>query len=251
MCLSCHLTDALRDVESARHPMCSEWLWTELALIREQAALAAHPFVSAMCRGELSAEDLRVFATEHEHVVTAAAAGACRAAALTDGMLHEGLAAIAADAAQEVERWRRFSAAAGWTAAGGWSYGEDPYPETISCALLVAGRPGVGFGELVARLHMVQRLQADVAHTQAEALAEHYGLDPAARQWFSRRGDEESHGAVIEGAINRATLEDGPFGILQAVRAAADGLSRFYDALDIARQGGRADSLTILTEQTR
>ena len=251
MCLSCQLTDALHDVESARHPMSSEWLWTELALMREQASLSAHPYVGAMCRGELRAEDLCVLATEHDHIVTAVVAAACRAAALTEGLLHEGLTALADDAAHERQLWRRFSAAVGWTPADSWYYGEDPYPETISCALLLAGREGEGVGELVARLSTVQKLQADVADAQALALGAHYGLQPAARQWFARRGGERGHAAAIEGAINRATREDGPFGVLQAARNTADGFGRFYDSLELARRSGGVEHLMTVTKEPR
>jgi pyrroloquinoline quinone (PQQ) biosynthesis protein C len=198
MCLACQITQRMADVEGRLYPAPSEWLWTELAVLRERYALGDHPYVVAWRRGELSLSDLQLLATEHEHVVAALGAAARRAAVPAEAvLLAEG----------KIRRWRRFATSTGWYGTRAWFYGEDPFPETLALARCLAGREGMTAAEAVARLYALRVAQAE--------------------------GDDRMT-VLLEHALNTMPIDD-PFAVLAAARETLEALWRFYDRLDAHR----------------
>jgi pyrroloquinoline quinone (PQQ) biosynthesis protein C len=199
MCLACQITQRMADVEGRLHPASSEWLWSELAVLRERYALGDHPYVVAWRRAELARTDLQLLATERDHVVVATAAALRRA-----GDVYPEAIALAED---EIHRWRRFAAATGWHRTCAWSYGEDPFPETLALARGLAGRDGAGAAETVARLYVLR-----IAHAE---------------------GDDRLT-LLLAHALSAMPVDD-PFAVLTAARETLEALWRFYDRLAAAR----------------
>src|SRR4051812_39849784 len=139
MCLACQLTQQMADVEGRLHPASSEWLWSELAVLRERYALGNHPYVAAWRRAELARADRQLLATERDHVVVAMAAAVRRVGG-------PGADAVTL-AEEELDGWRRFASASGWYGAQACFYGEDPFPETMALAQCLAGRDGMTAAE--------------------------------------------------------------------------------------------------------
>jgi pyrroloquinoline quinone (PQQ) biosynthesis protein C len=199
MCLACRITQRMVDVEGRLHPASSEWLWSELAVLRERHALGDHPYVVAWRQAELTRTDLQLLATERDHVVVATAAALRRA-----GDLPADTVALAED---EIDDWRRFAAATGWQGRCAWFYGEDPFPETMALARCLAAREGASAAEAVARLYALRTAHAE--------------------------GDDRLT-LLLADSLSAMPIDD-PFAVLTAARETLEALWRFYDRLAAAR----------------
>lgn len=140
-----------------------------------------HPFCARWATGELSFEELALYASEYEHAVTAIAAAAARAAALDPS-----LASAAAEELRQVSCWRAFSRAVGWGGMAAWTYGEDPLPETEDCARSWGGDESRTLAEHLETLRAIDAIQAPIGEVMLNGLLRHYGFeDGAATEYFS------------------------------------------------------------------
>ena len=175
----------------------AERLEHELAVLEQAWRPAGHPFMVRWLGGELSADDLRLFAGEHYHAACALADTAAAAARLADGLLAEQLAAYASGQERALSLWLRFAAALGWSGSA-WYFGEDPLPETVACA--GAWRPdqaGGSLAELLVTVWAVESTLAPLARAQCEALRGRCGFDHAATRYFARRARRGEHDAAV------------------------------------------------------
>lgn len=142
-----------------------------------------HPFYKRWSAGELSAEELELYAGQYRHAVVALAE-ASEAAAAEAGPAHSGgLRAHAAEETAHVELWDDFaratvastvaedSALADGSAAA--PAGNHPLGETEACAQ--AWTAGESLLEHLAVLYAIEASQPEVSRTKLDGLMAHYG----------------------------------------------------------------------------
>ena len=143
-------------------------LWSRLADVHGRWNVLDHPFYQRWSRGELTADDLALYAGQYRHAVVALAAAADGAAhAATSGERAE-LAAHAGEEAAHVALWDAFAEAAGADAA-------PAEPETAECADAWAGEGRDLLGHLVA-LYAIESAQPAISRVKADGLRDHYGF---------------------------------------------------------------------------
>jgi pyrroloquinoline-quinone synthase len=143
-------------------------LWSRLEDVRSRWNLLDHSFYRRWSRGELSRDDLALYAGQYRHVVVALADATAEAARAA---VEPGLAAHAGEEAAHVALWDQFAAAAGTDGA------QRPTPETAACAEAWAGESRDLVGHLVA-LYAIESAQPAIARVKAEGLRAHYGFTP-------------------------------------------------------------------------
>jgi pyrroloquinoline-quinone synthase len=151
-----------------------------------------HPFYERWIAGELSAEELSVYAGEYRHAVVALARASERAAATVRDEHRAGLERHAAEEVAHVALWDEFAraartAAAGFPGAGSAAAGSEqgherdagtespvaPTAQTEACvAAWTAGEDAL---ESLAVLYAIEASQPEIARTKLEGLTEHYG----------------------------------------------------------------------------
>ena len=144
-------------------------LWSRLDDVHRRWNVLDHLFYQRWSRGELSADDLALYAGQYRHAVVAlarAADGAAHAATSTE---RAELAAHAGEEAAHVALWDAFADAAG---AHGEAVAE---PETAECADAWAGAGRDLLGHLVA-LYAIESAQPAISRVKADGLRDHYGF---------------------------------------------------------------------------
>ncbi|HWH94208.1 MAG TPA: hypothetical protein VNT03_10135 [Baekduia sp.] len=221
-------------VEAARHPARTEWFWTELGVLRATCALAEHPYFLALAEGRFSRADLGVWAAEQERLAVAGAEGLRRAASRADGLMGEQLTELAADAAMDIDRWRRLMVAAAGSYAHASSYDAGSITATAAATRHLAGSPAVDLLDLAVRVLFARTLASDAGADQVRAL-ERYGFDEHGTGWLAHGQGDGRWSAVGEGVIDRAAGQHGAFAVLARFHKTADVLWAFYDELDARR----------------
>jgi pyrroloquinoline-quinone synthase len=167
--------------------------------VRESCDVLQHSFYVRWSAGELTREELAVYAGEYRHAVVALAVCSERAAATAPDTLRAGLAAHAAEEAGHVELWDRFAGAVG-TEAG------EPNPETASCAAAWAcDDGGAELLERLVALYAIEAGQPAISAAKLNGLREHYGLDtPDATAYFELHVERDvEHAAAGRELIER------------------------------------------------
>jgi pyrroloquinoline-quinone synthase len=170
-------------------------LWTRLADIQARWNLLEHPFYQRWSRGELSAEDLALYAGQYRHAVVAladATGNAARAASSVTLAVHAG------EEAAHVTLWDAFVSAAG-------TDGPQPAePETAECADAWAGKGRDLPGQLVA-LYAIESAQPAISRVKADGLRDFYGFESGpATAYFELHAERD----VEHAAEGRALLAD-------------------------------------------
>jgi pyrroloquinoline-quinone synthase len=138
--------------------------------IRSEIDVLQHPFYRRWSAGELSAEELALYAGEYRRAVVALAR-ASQLAADKAGPAHApSLQRHADEESSHVQLWDRFAAAAGARHADS---DEPALAESDSCA--AAWAAGEQLLEHLAVLYAIEAGQPEVSHTKLEGLSEHYG----------------------------------------------------------------------------
>ncbi|HLB20580.1 MAG TPA: iron-containing redox enzyme family protein [Solirubrobacteraceae bacterium] len=132
-----------------------------------------HPFYQRWSAGELSADELALYAGEYRHAVLALAR-ASELAAQKAGPEHAAsLRRHADEEAAHVALWERFARATG---ARPTDAAQPVLAETDGCA--TAWTAGEELLEHLAVLYAIEAGQPDVAQTKLDGLSEHYGYRP-------------------------------------------------------------------------
>jgi pyrroloquinoline-quinone synthase len=155
-----------------------------------------HPFYRRWERGELSREELGVYAGQYRHAVVALARAAEAAAPLA-GPEH------AAEEAAHVSLWDDFAAHFG-------TPGQQPArPGTEACATAWSGSSDPL--EALAVLYAVEAGQPDVSRTKLAGLVEHYGVraDAPAASYFSLHAERDREHAAESRDLLEAHAGDG------------------------------------------
>ena len=173
-------------------------LWSRLVDVQERWNLLDHPFYVRWSRGELSLEELSLYAGQYRHAVVAladAAGGAAHAAGSVE------LAAHAGEEAAHVALWDAFARAAG-------TDGPQPAePETADCAHAWAGQDRDLLGHLVA-LYALESAQPAISRVKADGLREHYGFAPGpATAYFDLHAERDIEHAAEGRALIAERLD--------------------------------------------
>ncbi len=170
-------------------------LWTRLADVQAHWNLLEHPFYQRWSRGELSAEDLALYAGQYRHAVVALADATGDAARAASSV---GLAVHAGEEAAHVTLWDAFASAAG-------TDGPQPAePETAECADAWAGKSRDLPGHLVA-LYAIESAQPAISRVKADGLRDFYGFESGpATAYFELHAERD----VEHAAEGRTLLAD-------------------------------------------
>jgi pyrroloquinoline-quinone synthase len=138
-----------------------------------------HPFYRRWNRGELSAEELGLYAGEYRHAVHALARASAIAAEKAAPAHAEGLRAHAAEEEAHVDVWEQFARAAGaGVDADGDGDGDGrirALVQTDACAR--SWTAGDDVLEHLAVLYAIEAGQPEISATKLAGLTAHYGYD--------------------------------------------------------------------------
>jgi len=207
------------------------WLMAEIDHRRDRWTAERHPFYVRWCAGELTAEDLQVYAAEHHHVAAALVGVTRRAAEVATGLLRQELIREAAERDRELEMWCEFAVAAGWPRSAGWWFGVDPLPETELSAARWTGDAERPLATHLVTLYALETAVADVARPLLDALLGGYGFSRSASvAYFERRlrGDAGVAGLVEAGLTGLLPVADP----VVLVRHAEVSYRAYWDLLD-------------------
>lgn len=132
-----------------------------------------HPFYRRWSAGELSADELALYAGEYRRAVVALAHASELAAQKAAPEHAPSLQRHADEERSHVQLWDQFAAAAGAREAGADT---QALAETDSCA--AAWTAGEQLLEHLAVLYAIEAGQPEVSRTKLEGLSEHYGYRP-------------------------------------------------------------------------
>jgi pyrroloquinoline-quinone synthase len=202
--------------------------------------LLQHPFYQAWSKGELTREDLREYAAEYWHHVSAFPTYlSALHARLPDGELRREVLrnlideeGVDADKSQpHSDLWMNF--AAGMGATRGEVEGRDVQPEMA--ALLTTFRELMQSevpAAALAALYAYESKVPAIAETKAHGLAEHYGTTGAAAKYFTLHQTADVHHAAVWRGLIDAQLAQDPSAEEAALNAAERAAKALWMALD-------------------
>jgi pyrroloquinoline-quinone synthase len=167
-----------------------------LETTRSRWNVLEHSFYRRWSAGELSREELAVYAGEYRHAVQALADGLSDAARGADPSIAEH----AAEEADHVALWEQFAGAVGGETA------PAPRDETRACVdSWTAGRDTLE-GLVVA--YAIESGQPAISKTKLEGLRDHYGLDESpATEYFTVHAERDHEHAAETRALIEASLD--------------------------------------------
>jgi pyrroloquinoline-quinone synthase len=134
---------------------------------RRRINVLEHPFYQRWNAGELSTEELALYAGEYRRAVVALAEASEHAAADAPLHLREDLRRHAEEEAAHVALWDAFATAAGASDRAA------PLPQTVACA--ESWTAGDDLLERLAVLYVLEAGQPAISRTKIEGLTAHYG----------------------------------------------------------------------------
>jgi pyrroloquinoline-quinone synthase len=175
--------------------------WTRLEEARSRWNVLEHPFYQRWSAGELTRDELAVYAGEYRHAVVALAGAAAGTAAAAGPDLQDALGRHAAEEASHVALWDAFAQEIGGDAE------RAPAPETAECAAAWAGDDRDLLTGLVA-LYAIESGQPAISTTKLEGLREHYGFaDGPATEYFALHAELDVEHAAAERALIEPRLD--------------------------------------------
>jgi pyrroloquinoline-quinone synthase len=147
--------------------------------VRAERDVLAHPFYRRWSAGELSREELGLYAGQYRHAVVALADASQQAAEAAPADLKEGLARHAEEERGHISMWDGFAAACGGRADAA------ALEETAGCA--ERWTAGSDLLERLAVLYAIEASQPDISRTKLEGLREHYAFvaEGSATEYFA------------------------------------------------------------------
>lgn len=207
--------------------------WSRLDDVRARWNVLEHPFYQRWSAGELTRDELAVYAGEYRHAVVALAGAAAGAAASADPELAPALRAHAAEEASHVELWDRFAR----------EFGADldraPAPETAACADAWAGDGDRDLLSSLVALYAIESTQPAISETKLQGLRTHYGVEdgPAAAYFELHAELDKEHAAAARSLIEpRLSAADADALVAEAERV-LEANWRLLDGVD--RVNGR------------
>jgi pyrroloquinoline-quinone synthase len=172
--------------------------WDRLEQLRERGDVLRHPFYQRWSAGELSSNELALYAGQYRHAVVALADASVAAARTAEPELADELAQHAREESEHIALWDAFAAAVGADPDA------EPLPQTAACAAAWAGE-GRPLSETLTALYVIEAAQPAISEAKRLGLREHYGItDPAATAYFDVHVERD----VQHAASGRALLEE-------------------------------------------
>ena len=203
--------------------------------------LLQHAFYQAWSAGELTREDLREYAAEYWHHVSAFPAylsalhsrlpdGKLRRTVLENLADEEGLLHRDEDARPHSDMWMDFATGMGAeeTAVRGRELGE----ETRALLQHFRGAMTGSAAAALAALYAYESRVPAIAKTKAEGLKQHYGADAATRRYFTVHTTADVYHAQVWRDALTAELAARPKEAEAALAAAEDAAKALWTALD-------------------
>lgn len=183
--------------------------------IIQKYSLLKHPFYVRWIRGELSLEDLRVYAKEYFHLVKRIPGIVAKVRERMPKQYGERLKHFAEENEREenehVLLWKRFAKSLGIPKEELELY--VPSALTQATVSTLEGLAGRSFGDGVVTMYSIERELPEIARTKKEGLLTFYGLSSAdAHAYFDEHIQEEKHLRVwrevaVNGKRARETAE--------------------------------------------
>jgi pyrroloquinoline-quinone synthase len=195
----------------------------------ERYDLLKHPFYQAWSNGELTRDDLREYASEYWHHVSAFPAYlSALHSRLPDGKLRdeEGLE----DGTPHSDLWMDF--ARGMGADDSSVRSREIGADTRALLQHYRGAMAKSPTEALAALYAYESRVPAIAKTKAEGLQQHYGADGATRRYFTVHTTADVHHARVWRDALTAELAARPEESEAALAAAEDAARALWTALD-------------------
>jgi pyrroloquinoline-quinone synthase len=177
---------------------------------RSATNVLEHPFYERWSAGELSAQELSVYAGEYRHAVLALARASAQVAAKVGPEHRAGLERHAEEEAAHVALWDEFDRAARTQDVGAGDGSVRPAAQTEAC--VAAWTAGVDALEHLAVLYAIEASQPEISRTKLEGLTEHYGYvaEGPAVEYFTLHERLDVEHARQAGELIRELLDGRP-----------------------------------------
>jgi pyrroloquinoline-quinone synthase len=213
---------------------------------RSEINVLEHPFYQRWSAGELSAEELGLYAGEYRRAVIALARASEMAAQKAGPEHAPGLRRHAEEEAAHVQLWEQFAQASGAPASD--SPEQHALAETDGCAR--AWTAGEQLLEHLAVLYAIEASQPEVSRTKLEGLSAHYGYHaegPAVEYFTLHERLDREHARQARELIAElmSEVEDGgelAERMVSRARAALRGNWQLLDRVEAAARGAGAPS---------
>jgi pyrroloquinoline-quinone synthase len=196
--------------------------------VRRRCNVLDHSFYVRWSNGELSEDELALYAGQYRHAVVALADGLAAAAQSAEPELRGTLEEHAAEEAGHVELWDDFADAAGSEPEA------EPLAETREC--VAAWTAGSDTLEGLVAAYAIESGQPAISRTKLQGLLGHYGFDegPATAYFSVHETLDEQHAAgsreLIEERLDGADHER----LLSVAEGALRGNWALLDGVDRA-----------------
>lgn len=160
-------------------------------------SLLKHPFYQKWSRGELTLENLRIYAREYYHLVERVPGMVSRVRALADGdaVLSAAIDVNVVEETEHIELWEKFAASLGITSDE--LTGHEPSRTVRHAVKTLEDTCARGLDEGVAAMYALEREIPAIARTKKQGLGEFYGLSSDdAHAYFDQHLLEEKHLSV-------------------------------------------------------
>jgi pyrroloquinoline-quinone synthase len=179
--------------------------WTRMATTADRWSVLRHPFYVRWSSGDLTADELALYAGQYAHAVLALACASRYAADVAPAAIAGELAEHAAEEQAHVQLWTHFAECVGAEA------GARPLPETADCvtAWSAADR---GLLPTLVSLYAIESAQPSISETKLEGLRRHYGVaeGPATEYFTVHAVRDIDHAASAKRLISRKLDGAGP-----------------------------------------
>jgi pyrroloquinoline-quinone synthase len=177
--------------------------WSRLEDVRSKWNVLEHPFYQRWSMGELTRDELSVYAGEYRHAVVALAGAAAGAAGQAGPELEPALRRHAAEEASHVAMWDDFAA----------EFDADldraPTTETAECAATWAGAGERDLLTSLVALYAIESGQPAISQTKLDGLKAHYSVDEGpATAYFALHAELDKEHAAAERKLIEPRLAD-------------------------------------------
>jgi len=211
----------------------------------ERYDLLQHPYYQAWSKGELTRDDLREYASEYWHHVSAFPAylstlhsqlpdGSLRRTVLENLADEEGLQ----DGVPHSDLWLDFARGMGADEVAVRS--RNLNSETRALVDHYRATMASSTAEALAALYAYESRVPAIARTKAEGLEQHYGTDAATRRYFTLHTTADVHHARVWRDLLSAELAAHPEQSEPALQAAEDAARALWITLDGIEAGRQA-----------
>lgn len=178
--------------------------WSRVGEVQTRFNVLDHSLYQRWSAGELTMNDLSVYASEYRHAVVALADMSAHAASASgDDAVSAQLAAHAGEEAAHVSLWDGFATAVGA------DLDRDPTPETLACVGAWSDSSRDLAGDLIS-LYAIESAQPEISRTKAAGLRDFYGLKTgSATAYFDLHAQRDvEHAEQARELLNQLVTDD-------------------------------------------